>query len=56
MRLQAVAPKHYAVGCEEELGNIGSDNSDFNLNAEGEKEERKARRRRGAVVDSSDSC
>lgn len=56
MRLRAVAPKHYAVGGEEELGDIGSDDNDFNPNAEGEKEERKAHRRRGAVVDPSDDC
>jgi hypothetical protein len=56
MRLQAVEPKYYAAGGEEELGDIGSDDNGLNPNAEGEKEGRKARRRHGAVVDSSGDC
>jgi hypothetical protein len=56
MRLRAVPPKKYAVDGEEELGDVGSDDSDFNPNAEREQRERKARRRRGIVGDSSDEC
>jgi hypothetical protein len=55
-RLRAIAPKHYAVGGEEELGDIGSDDNGLNPNVGGEKEKRKAYRRRGTVVESSDDC
>ena len=54
MRLRAVPPKKYTIEGGEGLGDVASDDSDFNPNAEREKQERKARRRRGIVDDSPD--
>jgi hypothetical protein len=58
MKLRAVPPKKYVVDADEEVGDIGSDDSDvdFNPNADREEEERKARRRRGIVDDFADDC
>jgi hypothetical protein len=56
MRLRTVPPKKYTTEGEEELGDIESDDSDFNPNAEREMQERKARRRQSIVSDSSDEC
>jgi hypothetical protein len=56
MRLRTVPPKKYITEGEEELGDIESDGSDFNPNAEREMQERKARRRQSIVIDSSDEC
>lgn len=52
-RLRAAPPKKYAVDGDEELGGIGSDDSDFDPNAEREKEQN-ARQRRGIASGSSD--
>jgi hypothetical protein len=51
--LRAAPPKKYAVDGDEELGGTGSDDSDFDPNAEREKEQ-KARQRRGIAGGSSD--
>lgn len=58
MKLRAVPPKKYVVDADEEVGDIGSDDSDvdFNPNADREEKERKARRRRGIVDDFADDC
>ena len=57
MRLRAVLPKRYVVDEEEEhRRDIGSDDSDFDPNAEHDEKERKTLPRRGIVGDSPDEC